>query len=513
MIGKNSFLILLLLIFACQISASELHYVALNAQGSGNGSSPDNAHSLDWLNTASNWGTMPGQIGPGDFVHLCGTFAVQAGTSVVSILGSGTEGNNITIVFEEDAILTAPYFGGTATGTGGAIYAHSHDYIVIDGGVNGIIESTDNGSTGSFTYTEGNIGVNFTRSDHCQVTNITIRNLYQARNNENPTSTDSIGVSICACNDTHASNNNITAVGHAFRIGMQNTAAVYVHDNTIFGIGTGIFAGLTGDGVTGDDVRFYNNRIYDTSNWGYNDGVKFFGRPTTKDPFTGIKVFNNIIGPNISHSGHPATAWILISNGWLVGPEVYNNLLIGDAEDNASNGYITVGGNGHSTGWTLEQNSKIYNNTIVSENLNTDICICFNKWSTGHNIYNNIAKFTGKLIAIHLNDTNTKVEYSDNNCFYSDTDLVFHDGSSNLTLTEWRTLFLIDFNTISSDPILDANNKPFDNSSPVVNSGKALGQGYIDLDIEGVLRPWGDGWDMGAYEYCTEPPDNLGAGF
>ncbi len=499
------------MLLLCGIAASESHYVALNSQGSGNGSDPANARALTWLDTSSNWGTGAGKVSPGDTVHLCGTFSVPAGTTVVTVHGSGTQGNEITILFEEDAVMTAPFFGGTETMNGGAINANCRDYIIIDGGTNGLIESTQNGSPGSFPYTESNIGVHFIRCNHCEVKNLTINNIYQATNNEVPVSTSSMGVSICGGNDIRANNNCISYVGHGCRISMMDTSGIYVYNNTIVRAGAAVFCGISNDGLSGDNVQIYNNRIFDTSDWGYNDGIKFFGRSKTKDPFTGIKVYNNHIGPNISHPGHPATAWILIDQGWMVEPEVYNNLLIGDSQDNVGNGYITVGGNGHASGFTLIQNSKIYNNTIVSAYPNSDICILLNKWATGHRIYNNVAHFEGPLYSIYMNDAQVDIADSNNNCWYSDTSVAFYDNgnSTSYSLSAWQSATGFDLLSINSDPSLDALYKPSTSSSPIVDIAKALGQGYVAFDMEGVGRPWGSDWDIGAYEYSTDPPDGL----
>ena len=77
------------------------------------------------------------QIGPGTTVHLCGTFTASAGASgYLSFQGSGTSGNPITLHFETNALLQAPYWG-----TGAAIFASGLSYVMVDGGTNGTIQA------------------------------------------------------------------------------------------------------------------------------------------------------------------------------------------------------------------------------------------------------------------------------------------------------------------------------------------------------------------------------------
>ena len=133
----------ILCIFALIIAATLVHatnavYIAQTAAGSANGTSCANAYALTYFNTAGNWSATPTgtQIGPGSTVHLCGTFTGTAGQNgMLDILGSGTSGNPITILFEPGANATAPYWGNN-----GFIYAASTvNYITIDGGGTGSV--------------------------------------------------------------------------------------------------------------------------------------------------------------------------------------------------------------------------------------------------------------------------------------------------------------------------------------------------------------------------------------
>jgi len=50
------------------------------------------------------------------------------------------------------------------------------------------------------------------------------------------------------------------------------------------------------------------------------------------------------------------------------------------------------------------------------------------------------------------------------------------------------------------DPSLDTEYKPDDGGDPTVNAGLDL-SGYFTTDFDGVTRPYGPEWDIGAYEY------------
>lgn len=473
----------------------EHFYVAQTVSGSGSGADCANARAVGWFNTAANWTTAQGSdglVGPGDTIHLCGVFSPDPGDTVLTIQEGGTAGSPITILFEQGARLTSPWFGGRHTMDGGAIFIDEKDYIVIDGGENGIIESTDTGSEGYFTYHDitGNFGVYIRRCSNVEVKNLTIQNLYQARNNEVPTHTYTRAVNVDYSDHVSIHGNRIAYVGIGIYVAMQENTGVDVFDNEMSQIGVGLFSG----GYThhaGPNLEFHHNRVYDTTPWGYNDGVKFFAVPDTTDPYWGIRVYNNIIGPKISYPGHPATAWILADQGWIMEPEIYNNLLIGDANDNAANGYITVGGNGHATGLTLAQNARIYNNTIVSEYASSDIAILIGKRSTGNILYNNAFAFTGNVTAVYLNDEYTELADCDYNSYYSEGSVTY-PGQSDPAL---------DTHSLFGDPLLDEDHRPT-SASPIIDTGKALDSSYASSDLDDVARPQGAGWDIGAYEFA-----------
>jgi hypothetical protein len=141
-------------------------YVSQNGSGITN--------SLVWLNTSANWNNGTGTIRAGDTVHLVGTL-----TNGLAIGGSGAAGNPITILFDPNAKFSAPTLAPNS------FWINLADHVVIDGGVNGRIELTDNGTPaaygGTFDYNNGEIWAIYGGSgNHVDVTikNLTIAGIY-----------------------------------------------------------------------------------------------------------------------------------------------------------------------------------------------------------------------------------------------------------------------------------------------------------------------------------------------
>ena len=104
-------------------------YIAQNVTGSNTGQSCADALS-DRFNDAANWGSGATQIGPGAIVHLCGSISGN-----LTVQGSGTRGAPVTVFFERDAKLSQPAGGPFLT-------MNNKEFILVDGGANGVIENT-----------------------------------------------------------------------------------------------------------------------------------------------------------------------------------------------------------------------------------------------------------------------------------------------------------------------------------------------------------------------------------
>lgn len=127
-----------------------------------------------WFNAPASWGSGANQIGPGSIITLISNFSGSTGTNVATnyfnIQGSGTVSSSITIRFASNATLTAACWS-----VSGAININGQSNIVIDGGVNGLIQNTNNGSNlGTQQQSFGIIGT----GDNVTIKNLIVTNIF-----------------------------------------------------------------------------------------------------------------------------------------------------------------------------------------------------------------------------------------------------------------------------------------------------------------------------------------------
>src|SRR5258708_228264 len=167
---RRSILILFFLFTAFPAGAKDF-YIAAKQAGTGSGTGCSTAKPYTWFNNVASWGTGASQIGPGTTVHLCGTFIGTAGQQLLSVRGSGTSTSPITIKFETNTVLAAPYWSSQGT-----INELGRSYIVIDGGTNGLIKNTANGTGRG--YAKDSRAIYAASCTGCVVKNLTIADLY-----------------------------------------------------------------------------------------------------------------------------------------------------------------------------------------------------------------------------------------------------------------------------------------------------------------------------------------------
>src|SRR3989442_1401335 len=135
MIRLASALLLVLLLTPEAWAALDNVYVGQSVAGTDDGSNCANAKAVIFFNTPGNWGSGSTQIGPATTVHLCGTI-----TTPLTVQGSGSAGSPITVRWEKDAKISH------ATCSPSCLNMNGKSYITLDGGTNGIIEATANGT-------------------------------------------------------------------------------------------------------------------------------------------------------------------------------------------------------------------------------------------------------------------------------------------------------------------------------------------------------------------------------
>ena len=412
-------------------------YVTQSGAGAQDGTSLSDAWAASDFNTAGNWGAGGDQISPGDTVHLSGTIS-----TALSVQASGTAGNITTILFDTDAKLSAASFPASIGASGGAIYADAKEYIKIDGGSNGIIECTDNGSAPTYGNQDLSVGIHIDGGAHWKVVGLTIQNMYIALDNEGPTSQYTAGVMIYQADNVEVSRCSIDNCAYGVRTSFADTSGVEVHDCAVKKCGLGIYAGISSNGVSADNYHLHHNWISDSTPWSYNDGIKVVGRNNNTDHFTRVNIHHNVLGPNLSQASHPATACILVRSGWYIAPQIHHNVCIGNSGDNFGNALIALGGvdPAYEAG-IHDMRGRVYNNVLYTAQTATEIMLYFTDQVQGMWVYNNIFVAAGKVRAIYLGDTDHELIVCDRNFYDTDGDLEFRDGDESiLSFAEWKAL-------------------------------------------------------------------------
>jgi hypothetical protein len=274
-------------------------HVAQAAAGKGNGSSCANARPVDWFNDRGHWGPGRGRIGPGATVDLCGTIR----TSLVAH-GSGRPGRPITIHFERNAALSQPYCPGLGTG---CLNTNKQTYLRIDGGVNGAIRSTANG-TNMANHQGEVVGIWALDCTGCTIEHLTIENMYvhvYSAAQLNDTAARAIGGIFVSGRNVSIAHNTLHDLGAAIVADWRATdSGGRIYDNDIYNIDGGILESPQQSGGDIGPIYIYANHIHDFANWDtisdtyHHDGLHCFTSETTGAPahYKGLYIYGNTFG-------------------------------------------------------------------------------------------------------------------------------------------------------------------------------------------------------------------------
>jgi hypothetical protein len=489
--------------FLLAAASAKANDIYITQSGTGGGTSCSSPQSLAYFNNSANWGTGK-PIAPGTTVHLCGTFTGTAGQQLLTVQGSGASGSPITVRFETGAVLTAPYFSSQ-----GAINANGKSFITIDGGTNGIIQNTANGST--LANHVSSRGVYLANCTNCTVQNLTIANLY-VRSSTTDVFLASAGDVNCIYFTSGSHNalvNNVTCHDAGWAItGPGNNATI--QNSNVYNVDHGIAWGASGTttGASIHDNHFHDYAAWDTNPttdkyhhdgihlWGQNGAIMsgaliynnlFDGDPgsccTTahiflQDQIENAAIFNNVI---LVHTTHTIQGIELAGETYTpTGNAAYNNFI--QASD-------THGPGGAAALFARKQaNFTALNNVVIGGQ--ADISVVEGGSLTSNGINNEL-----------YDDLLT--DYGDNNSFH------YQSNPATGNFSSWQGECACDGHSLSviksqinadSTGHLLTGSKGIGLGANLIQMGIATGRlAALAKDKNGVARPTTGAWDVGAY--------------
>lgn len=486
-------------------------YIAQNSAGAANGADCADALPVSWFNSASNWGDGSGQIGPGTTIHLCGTFTGASNTNILVIQGNGAPGNPITILWEAGAVLQEPYC--PAQGYGGCVQVGGHSYITLDGGTNGVIQNTANGT--GLAHQQSSTAIEDDGGTYLTVKNLTIRNIYVHSSSADVTLGNSSAN--CVYDNGSASgwqilNNTMHDMSWCVEIQYDNTSNVAISGNEIYNVDHGIAFGGPNPGRSLSGVNISRNKIHDYSNWDtgandyHHDGIHIWGNGNNgSDSITNVNIYDNMFGGCL---GQNVTAHVFIENnsGGTSNVAVYNNTFIDTCSSNENNGMIALG---------ADLGYRIYNNTFLGAA--TDTCVG-TAMAPGVVFINNVVSGCGTLMYVTASggfapgglNSNVYSNCPSSNCFS-------YHGNYSPFLSAWQSETGQDANSSMPTNLgLNGSGVPSPSSAVI---GKAINLSSLSLsalssDIIGTPRPISGPWAAGAYlpnssASVPAPPTNL----
>jgi hypothetical protein len=473
---------------ACFKAAAADYYVSQSGSGAGNGADAADARPLSWLNTPANWGGTVGTIQPGDTVHLVGTL-----TNGITVSGSGTVSGNLTIFFEANASITQP--------AGNGINLQSYNYITIDGGTNGVIQNTDNGS--SLGNQVGVSGVSGTPSvGNITIQNLTLTNLYVRTINTDEAG-GGTGVSLMG-NMTNiiVRNCSISQIQNGIYLGYGTGAASHdwnVCSNNISYVNWGIGVGDSGAGAKLYNIFIHNNAIDHWANWDdpsfkyHHNGIYTYAA-NSPSSISNCLVYANLIGPDFGPSAYQTSG--IFASGAGSSVTSLNRYMAFDNIIWVTNGGVADG----LINFSGTTNSLIANNTLYENNIAQAGICTYAEYVTNTLIANNIVE---GCLAVGIQEVESSwwlyPVQSDYNAYFP------WGKNSGITFADWQgsSRDVHSINATITHALASSISGSFgstNNYPACVGTGTNL-SAWFTTDYAGNTRTNAGNWDIGAYAF------------
>jgi hypothetical protein len=520
---RNLILAVMFVILAAGFSNASDIYFAQNAAGSNNGTSCANAYAYNdgthGINAAGNWAA-------GNTLHLCGTITAPAGANnFITAQASGSSGSVIMLKFETGAALTATYWGGPA------INLNNKSYITIDGGTNGSIQATANGSALANQQDNGvcvrNANSASLNSTNLTVQNLTCANLYVDSSPADNGGQDTFGIDIFNGYNLVIKNNTIHDVKWAIRNGWYNNGFAYsnivVTGNNIYNMDHGWFgsdAEPTGTAnVSG--IYVYGNMVGSMANWdntldlNHHDWFHLNATSATSN-LTNFYLYNNYGSGDPGAYGGGGFFSYPNYTGTESGLYIFNNVFVNTSTNHSwAVGFVAE----YSVGTTL-----LVNNTFVSNAVSPakDNGIHTGISGTGLTSKNNILQGIANA-AVYVDSTSSATTLDSNDYYASPS---WFKTNWYAALPSWQSGTGYDSHATAGNAKLTNTYHLTGNTSAAWQTAESLysicnnqpnpGLGALCLDNAGVQRQSAGNWDIGAYEDSASgdapaPPTGLAA--
>lgn len=421
-------------------------------------------------------------------------------TNALTIGGSGSAGNPITIQFLPGASFTSPCWPSS-----GAINLNGQSWITIDGGGSGVIQSTNNGT--QLGLQQDSTGINEAGyCNHVTIQNLTITNMYhRQRGSTADGNRYGAGINILGADNLTISNcvlsEGDTMIGYAYNTGTQSNLVIVA--NTILNCNHGIGIGCSPTAINSflNNVIIASNRIDHLDVWDGNsalhlDGVIIFNESSDNSGCISNLLFSgNYIGPNIGITNTAALFQDVYSSNSVAAWIVANNLFTAVSPYGWNNGFVCV-----------PYHALIANNTFVGY---SNSCIALGLGNSPITVRNNIFYQVGTAISMGGGSRGVPIVSgfsSDYNVFWpvkGGSGYFFDPGYDADNYAGWIALGYESHSPVTSEPLLDANYVPLSTDTVAVGNGTnltPLAIAALLVDFNGNPRPATGAWTIGAYQ-------------